>query len=116
MRLSEYGDTNKFQKTVRINHKSTGALFGGFVYWYQKSKGRPSRRKEHLSLDLSLLARDLFGILKTKMEKSNHDSFGKLKSILKVQPIFLVAFTHRYFFGGVVFLSLLLKKLIFQVC
>ena len=64
MRLSEYGDTNKFQKAVRINHKSTGALLWELFVGIKRARvGR--RRKKHLSLDLSLLARDLDGLLRT---------------------------------------------------
>ena len=79
----------------------------GVVCWYQKSKGRsPSEKASFVGPKFT---RKGFGwltendTLKTKMEKSNHCSFGKLKSILKAPPIFLVALTPPYFLGVVFF-------------
>ena len=89
MRLFEYGDTNKFQKTVRINHPSTGALFWGGLFIGIKKARVGVEPSEQASFVGPKFTRKGFGWpLKTKMEKWNHDSFGKLKSILKAPPIF----------------------------
>lgn len=74
--------------------------FGGFVCWYEKNRvGRAVGKI--IFVGPKFTCKGFGWPLKTKMEKSNHDSFGKLKSILKAPPIFLVALTPRYFFGVV---------------
>ena len=107
MRLSEYGDTKQVSESSSHQPQVYRCPFVGVVCWYQKSKGRsPSEKASFVGPKFT---RKGFGwltendTLKTKMEKSNHCSFGKLKSILKAPPIFLVALTPPYFLGGCFF-------------